>query len=303
MRVLIAGGTGLIGHVFASRLLASGDTVIVLSRNPAAAQRMPAGTELHPWDARSSRGWAPLIEESDAVVNLAGENISSGRWTAARKKRILDSRVLAGVALTEATRAAKHKPRVLVQSSAIGYYGTERSTALEEVSPPGNDFLAHVCTAWEASTSEVEAMGVRRVVTRAAVVLSRQGGAFLPLYYQARLFAAGPLGSGHQPFPWIHISDFVEAVRFFLTEERAQGVYNVVAPEIPTNAEFICSLAAAMGRPAVLRVPALPLRLVLGELAETLLRGQRPSSRRLTEMGFAFRFPGVQDALRDLLQS
>jgi uncharacterized protein (TIGR01777 family) len=244
-----------------------------------------------------------LVAESDAVINLAGENLSSGRWTSRRKKRILESRALAGVALTEAIRAARHKPGVLIQSSAVGYYGTERDTILEETSPPGNDFLAQVCTAWEASTLEVGAMGVRRVVTRSAVVLSRRGGAFLPLYYQARLFAAGRLGSGRQPFPWIHITDFVEAMRFFLTEERAQGVYNLVAPEIPTNAEFVQSLARRMRRPAILWVPALPIRLVLGELAETLLKGQRPSSRRLTDLGFAFRFPGVQEALRDLLPS
>ncbi|MGA2819401.1 MAG: TIGR01777 family oxidoreductase [Anaerolineales bacterium] len=302
MRVLIPGGTGLIGHALASRLLASGDTVIVLSRNPARARPMPAGTELHPWDGRTSRGWAPLVEEADAVVNLVGENLATGRWTSARKKRILESRALGGVALTEAIRAARHKPRVLVQSSAVGYYGTERETALEETSPPGNDFLAQVCAAWEASTSEVEPMGVRRVVTRSAVVLSRQGGAFLPLYFQTRLFVGGRLGSGRQPFPWVHIADLVEATRFFLTEERAQGAYNLLAPEIPTNAEFVQALAQGMGRPAILWIPAFAMRLVLGELADTLLKGQRPTTRRLTDLGFAFRFPRVQEALRDLLQ-
>ena len=301
MRVLIAGGTGLIGHTLASRLLASGDTVMVLSRNPATTRPMPAGTELHPWDARSSRGWAPLVEESDAVINLAGENLSSGRWTSARKRRILESRRLGGVALTEGIRGARRKPRVLVQASAVGYYGTERNDLLQEASLPGKDFLAQVCTAWEASTVEVEAMGVRRIVTRMAVVLSRDGGAFVPLYYQARLFAAGRLGSGRQPFPWIHMADAVEAIRFLLIEERAHGVYNLVAPEIPTNAEFVHSLARRLRRPAILWVPAPVLRLVLGELAGTLLEGQRPSCQRLTELGFGFRFPGVKEALRDLL--
>jgi hypothetical protein len=303
MRVLMPGGTGLIGQALASRLLASGDTVIVLSRSPARTRPMPAGTELHPWDAHSSRGWAPLVEEADAVINLAGENLSSGRWTAARKRRIQESRILSGLALTEAIRSARRKPRLLVQSSAVGYYGTDRDALLAESALPGADFLSQVCTAWEASTVEVEAMGVRRVVTRSAVVLSRQGGAFLPLHLQTRLLLGGRLGSGRQPFPWIHVADLVEAIRFFLNEERAQGAYNLVAPEIPTNAEFMRALAQRLGRPAVFSVPAFALRLALGELADTLLEGQRASSRRLTDLGFAFRFPGVQEALSDLLSS
>lgn len=300
MRVIITGGTGLIGRALMASLAADGHEVIALTRDPARAMGLPAGARAEHWDARSAAGWGKLANGADAIVNLAGENLAAGRWTPERKRRILASRVQAGQAVVAAVREAAVKPAVVVHSSGVGYYGASGDAEVTEASPPGRDFLAQVCVAWEAASAETAALGVRSVVVRSAAVLSRAGGALPRLMLPFRLFVGGPLGNGQQWWPWIHIADEVAAIRFLIERADAQGPFNLAAPQLIRQAEFSRALGQALGRPSWLPVPAFALRLLLGEMAAVLLDGQRATPRRLLELGFTFRFPTIEAALRDL---
>jgi uncharacterized protein (TIGR01777 family) len=302
MRAIITGGTGLIGRALAADLAAGGYEVILLSRAPRRVTGLPAGVRAEGWDGRTAAGWGPLADGAQAIVNLAGENLGAGRWTAQRKRRIRDSRLNAGRAVVEAVQAAAHVPRVVVQSSAVGYYGpSQGDRELGEEAPPGSDFLARVCVEWEASTAPVEAMGVRRVVTRSGVVFHAAEGALPRMLLPFKLFVGGPLGGGRQPLSWIHIADEVAAIRFLMEKEEAAGAFNLAAPHPLTNAEFGRAAGRALGRPAWLPAPAFALRLALGEVATMVLDGQRVVPRRLLAMGFTFRFPEAEAALRDLV--
>jgi len=304
MRVVITGGSGLIGRAVAAPLAARGDEVIVLSREPERVRELPAGVRAARWDARTAAGWEPLLDGGSAVINLAGEGIAAGRWTAERKRRIRASRLDAGQAVTEAVRraaAAGRAPAVVLQASGVGYYGDGGDQELGEDHPPGKDFLGEVAAAWEAGTAEVEALGVRRVVLRTGVVLDRRGGALpkmLPLF---RLGLGGPLGSGRQWLPWIHVADEVGAILHLLAAGTARGPFNLCAPRPVGNRDFGRALGRQLHRPAVLPVPAPVLRLALGEVADALLRSQRAVPRRLLAAGYAFRFPDLAAALADLL--
>jgi len=301
MRIVIAGGTGLIGRALAKDLAGAGAEVAVLTRDPQGETRLPKGAQIAGWDGRTASGWGHLAEGVDAIVNLAGENISAGPWTDERKRRILESRLNAGQAILQAIESATNKPRVVIQASAVGYYGAHGDEDVTEESPPGEDFLARVCVKWEASTAPVEAMGVRHVITRTGVVLSRRGGALPRLVMPARLFAGGPLGSGRQWFPWIHIADEVSAIRFLMDRDDARGPFNLTAPQTLTNRRFSKVLGGVIRRPSLLRTPACALRLLFGEMALVLLEGQRAVPKRLTDLGFRFRFPEASSALHDLL--
>jgi len=301
MRILITGGTGLIGRALAADLVREGHEVIVLSRHPERASDMPSGVRVQGWDARTAEGWAHLADGADAIVNLAGENLAAGRWTAERKRRIRESRVNAGRAVAEAVEAASRKPRVVVQASAVGYYGPCGDEEITEEHPPGNDFLARVCVEWEASTAAVEEMGVRRPVIRTGVVLSATEGALPRMLPPFRFGLGGPLGSGRQWFPWIHLADEVGAIRFLIEHAEAGGPFNLSAPNPVTNAEFTRALGRVLGRPTFMRVPAFALRLLFGEMGTVLLEGQRAVPKRLLEAGYTFRFTEVEAALGDLL--
>jgi len=304
MRVIITGGTGLIGRALAAGLAGDAHEVIVLSRSPDGHRgELPGGVRVAGWDGRTAAGWGSLVDGADAVVNLAGESIAGGRWTAARKQRIRASRVHAGQAVVEAIAAAVEKPRVVVQSSAVGYYGgmAERGRDLPESAPPGGDFLAGVCRDWEAATSPVEALGVRRVVTRTGVVLAREGGALPRVVLPFKLLVGGPVGTGRQPLPWVHLADVVGAMRFLIDRDDAAGPFNLCAPDPPSNAEFGRAVGRVLGRPAFMPAPAPAMRLLFGEMASVLLEGQRTVPERLIEAGYRFRFPALEPALRDLL--
>ncbi len=300
MKVIITGGTGLIGRALAAELLAAGHEVVVLSRNPRPAQGLPPEVRVERWDGRTAQGWGPLADGADAIVNLAGENIAGGRWTAERKRRIRQSRIDAGQAVVEAVRAAKRKPAVVAQASGIGYYGPHGDEEVTEDFPPGEDFLGRLAVEWEASTAPVESLGVRRVVVRTGVVLSREGGALPRLTLPFRFFLGGPLGSGRQWMPWIHITDEVRAIRFLLEKEDARGPYNLAAPRPVINRELARALGRVLGRPAWLPVPAPALKLLLGEMSAVLLTGQRAVPKRLLEEGFRFQWPELETALRNL---
>jgi len=305
MRVVIAGGSGLIGRAVAACLAAEGHEVIVLSRDPERVRGLPAGVRAARWDGRTAAGWEPLLAAGSAVLNLAGEGIAAGRWNAERKRRIRDSRVDAGQAVVEAVRlaaAAGRAPAVVLQASGVGYYGDSGDREIGEDHPSGADFLGEVSVAWEASSAAVEALGVRRAVLRTGVVLDPAGGALAKLLPPFRLGIGGPLGGGGQWFPWIHRDDEVGAILFLLATPAASGPFNLCAPQPVTSRDFARALGRQLHRPSLLPVPAPLLRLAVGELADAaLLRSQRALPRRLLAAGYRFRFPDLARALADLV--
>jgi uncharacterized protein (TIGR01777 family) len=301
MRVIITGGSGLIGRALARELGGAGHDIVVLTRDPDRAGRLPPGVRAAKWDGKTAQGWSALLDESTAIVHLAGESIAEGRWTAEKKRRIRDSRVVSGQAVMDAIREAPARPRVLIQSSAVGYYGPHGDEAIPEDAPPGRDFLAETCKEWEASTAEAEGLGVRRALARTGIVLARDGGALPVMSLPFKMMIGGPIGDGRQWVPWIHIEDEVGALRFLLEREDAHGPFNLTAPHPVTNRELTRALARALGRPGFLPAPGFALRIALGEMADMVLQGQRAVPSRLREMGFTFRWPELEPALRNLL--
>lgn len=308
MKTLVLGGSGFIGRMLAATLLDAGHEVVVVGRSPQRAARRFAERQtpllrFAAWDGRSAQGWGAELEGAHAVVNLAGANIAAGRWTAAQKQRILESRLSAGQAVCQAFAQAQNRPQVLLQASAVGYYGLRGDEEVHEDTPPlGGSFLATTAAAWEKSTDAVEALGVRRVLLRTGVVLGRGGGALRQMTTPFKFFVGGTLGSGKQWVSWIHIRDEVGAMLHLLRTPSAQGPFNLVAPNPATMKQLARAIGKAMGRPALLPAPACALRLVLGRMAdELLLSGQRVSARRLLESGYVFAFPHLEQTLRDLL--
>lgn len=303
MRAIVTGGTGLIGRALCRELVDHGHEVIVLSRNPDKKEEgLPSQVETVGWDAQSARGWGDRVSETDAIVNLAGAGLADGRWTDERKRSILESRVKAGQAVLEAVSAAATRPKVVIQSSAVGYYGPRGDEVLNEDAAPGSDYLARVCFDWEASTAPVVRMGVRRPVIRTGIVLTTEGGAFPKILLPFKLFAGGPMGNGSQYWPWIHINDEVRAIRFLMENETASGPFNLTAPNPLTNKQFASVVGQAMGRPSLMPAPAFALKLALGEMSTVLLDGQRAVPSRLQELGFEFDFATLDAALKDLLK-
>lgn len=304
MRVIITGGTGLIGSALVKNLAVDGHDVHVLSRNPRQQEALPATVHFHKWDAKTAAGWGHLVDGADAIVNLAGESVSGenflpSKWTWKRKKTILESRVHAGEAIIEAMKSATKKPKVLIQSSAVGYYGTKTGTQeVTEAFPAGDDYLADVCKQWEASTLEAEKMGVRRPIIRTGVVLSADGGALPRMAFPFKLMAGGALGNGKQQMPWIHLDDEIAAIRFLINREDADGVFNLSAPHPVTNKEMAKELGKVLNRPALVPTPGFAFKLAFGEVSTIVLEGQRAVPKRLLELGFTFKYPTIAEALR-----
>lgn len=302
MRVLITGGSGLIGSALARELGEAGQDVVVLSRDPSRVKDLPPNVRAVRWDGVSADGWADLVEGPDAaIVHLAGEGIAEGRWSDERKRRIVDSRVRSSTAVAAAIRQAKVKPRVLLQGSAVGYYGACGDEVVSEEHAPGSNFLSKVCVDWEKSTAEVESLGVRRALLRTGIVLAKDGGALPKMALPFRLFAGGPLGSGRQWVPWIHLADEVGAIRFLLETEAARGPFNLSAPEPVENRDLGRALGEVLHRPSLLPTPGFALHLALGEMAAMVLEGQRAVPQALQKLGYTFRFPDLRRALHDLL--
>jgi uncharacterized protein (TIGR01777 family) len=303
MRVLISGGTGLIGLALAEQLIGSGHRVVLTSRNPARVKKVPGGVKVEAWDAATWEEIVPLIDGADAVVQLVGESLAAGRWTTGRKERIRDSRVESSRAVATAIGNAKSQPGVLIQASAVGYYGPRGDDEIGENAAAGRDFLAGVCRQWEEASAEVEALGVRRPLLRTGVVLSGDGGALPRILLPFRLFAGGPVGSGRQWFPWIHLEDEVGAICFLLEHGLAAGPFNLTAPNPLTNRDFSRAIGKVLRRPSVMPVPGIALRLALGEMADLLLTGQRAVPNKLLEAGYEFHYPEAESALRNILKS
>jgi uncharacterized protein (TIGR01777 family) len=302
--VVIAGGTGLIGRALAAALAGNGHEVVILSRSAGPPPRSPAGVRSIRrvvWDGRSTRGWLEEASGARALVNLAGESIAGGRWSAARKQRILESRRLAAAAMLEALERAPAPPRVLLQASAVGYYGDRGDEPLDESSAPGSGYLAETTIEWERASDAAEALGVRRVLLRTGLVLAGEGGALKTMALPFRIGLGARMGNGRQWMPWIHLADEVAAISFLLANDSARGPHVLAAPAPATNATFTRALARALHRPAIFVAPAFVLNLLLGEMAILVLGGQRLAPRGLLDAGFRFRFPELAPALGDLL--
>jgi uncharacterized protein (TIGR01777 family) len=303
MRIVLAGATGLIGGRIVQKLVEAENEVVVLSRNP--TKRI--GLIPHPirfiqWDARTPGDWCGEFDRADAVINLSGESIGGKRWTTPKKNRILSSRVNSTKAIVDAIAASGRKPEVLVNASAVGYYGDTGGEDVLESHPGGSDFLADVCHQWESTARAAERFGVRVVLPRSGVVLDAHAGALKKFLLPFRLFVGGPLGSGNQWFPWIHLEDEVGAILFAVENAALAGPVNVVAPELATMREFCSALGRALKRPSWARVPAFLLKIALGEMSDMVLKGQRTIPQRLLDAGYKFRFPRLDEALLDLLK-
>ncbi len=306
MRVIITGGTGLIGSALTHNLTGDGHEVIVLSRSPGSVQGLPNNARAVGWDTRTADGWADLADGADAIVNLAGESLAGEgrfptRWTPERRQRIRRSRLEAGRAVVDAVERATEKPAVVIQASAVGYYGPSGEEVLTEEAPAGDDFLANVCVDWEASTAAVEEHGVRRAIIRTGLVLSSQSGALPRLLFRYNLLGGGPFGNGRQWWSWIHLLDEARAIRFLIEKETASGPFNLTAPNPTRNNEFGKILARVINRPHFLPLPAFVMRALFGEVATVVVDGQRAVPQELQDLGFDFRFPELEPALRHVL--
>lgn len=295
-RILVTGSTGLVGRRLVEALRDDGARVGAVTRSPERA-RFDEGVEAVGWDGVQV---APAeLARSGAVVHLAGEPVFGGPFTAARRRRILESRVDSTRALVRAIGelAPGERPRTFVCASAAGYYGDRGEEELDEDAAPGAGFLADVCIAWEKAAQPVEKLGVRRVSLRIGIVLAREGGALRPMARAFRLGLGGRIGSGRQWFPWIHADDLVGLIRAALADERYADAVNGVAPNPVRNAELTRALGDLLRRPTLLPLPGLPLRLALGELAGELLGSRRIVPRRALARGFRFEFEEITRAL------
>lgn len=300
MKVAITGATGFVGTRLVQRLQAEGNQVLVLTRNPSTAKSVFPNLEIIAYTPTESGSWQQAIAGSDAVVNLAGAPIAEGRWTPERKQEILNSRKLSTQKLVEAISQANPKPAVLVNASAIGYYGTSETATFDESSPSGNDFLAKVCQEWEAEAQKVKATGTRLVVLRLGIVLGK-GGALAKMLPPFQLFAGGPIGSGRQWFSWIHRDDLVNLILFSLSHPEINGVFDATAPNPIRMTEFCDTLGQVLNRPSWLPVPGLALEVLLGDGAMVVLEGQQVLPQRTLASGFKYQYPTVKQALEQIL--
>lgn len=307
MKVAVTGATGFVGTRLVERLQAEGHTVVVLTRNPERAQRtFPKASfpnvELVAYTPLKSGDWQGAIAGCDGVVNLAGEPIAEGRWSPERRQAIMDSRKVGTEKIVEAIAQANPKPSVLVNSSAIGYYGTSETATFDETSASGSDFLAQVCRAWEAEAEKVRETGARLVILRTGIVLGKEGGALAKMLTPFQLFAGGPLGSGRQWVSWIHREDLVSLILQALTHPQLNGTLNATAPHPVRMGEFCENVGQVLNRPSWLPVPEVALVALLGDAATIVLEGQQVLPQRTQEQGFQFQFPELKPALQNILQ-
>jgi uncharacterized protein (TIGR01777 family) len=298
MRVIITGGSGLIGRATTNLLATAGHEIVVLTRRPERVTDLPHGARAQGWDAQSGEGWAELVNANTVIVNLAGQSLFHWRWTRAHKKNVVESRLAAARAVVDAIRRSRRTPRLVIQASAVGYYGDRGDEELTETSSAGEGFLAETCKQWEKAIPV--AVPGRRVFARFGVVLSRAGGAFPKLLANSRL-GVGSIGPGRQWFPWVHEHDVASAIRFLMLNDIISGPFNVVSPEPVPVREFMRQLARARKMPAPLPAPKFALKLGMGEMSHMLLDSQRVVPRKLLENAFEFRYDDLGDALKALV--
>ncbi|MFJ4712165.1 TIGR01777 family oxidoreductase [Streptomyces sp. NPDC088785] len=291
-RIAVAGASGLIGSALVRSLTGDGHDVLRLVR------RAPRTADEVRWDPKGGELDASRLAGCEAIVNLAGAGVGDHRWTAAYKQEIRDSRVLGTTVLAEAAAALPEPPRVFLNGSAVGYYGDTGARAVDESAPAGDGFLAGVCVEWEAATAPAHQAGIRTVLARTGLVVSRDGGAWAKLFPLFRAGLGGRLGDGRQYWPYIALHDHVAALRHLLDTESVAGPVNLTAPHPATNREVTAAMGRVLRRPALFPVPAAVLRTALGEMAGDVLGSSRAVPTRLLESGFDFAFPGLDDAIR-----
>ena len=303
MKVVLAGGTGFIGSALIEALLERGDQVVLLTRDlPDAQRRWDGKVDARLWNGRDPGPWVMTFERADAIVNLSGESVAAGRWTPERKLALIRSRVDSTRAVVSAIAHANERPLVLVNASAVGYYGAAPEGPCGEDAPQGTDFLAALCGQWEREARAAEKVETRTVLARFSVVLAPNGGALARMLPPFKLGLGGPLGSGRQPFPWIHRDDAVGAILFAINDAKLSGPINVASPDAKSNAEFTKALGRALSRPAFIPAPAFALKLALGEMSSMLLGGQRAAPQKLLARGYKFKYAALDDALASLLK-
>ncbi len=291
MKVLVAGGTGFIGAPLCRALASRGHEVRVVTRRPAPAA---SGIAHVSWD---NEAWRRFLGETDAVINLAGEPIAGARWSAAHKHALRESRLSTTRRLVDAIGEQSHRPAALINASAIGYYGPRGDEPLGEETAPGGDFLARICAEWEREAVRAERLGVRVARLRIGMVLGPDGGALAKLAVPFKLWVGGHPGSGRQWVSWVHRDDVIGLIMRAIEQPALSGPVNATAPEPVTMAEFCRALGRALGRPSWAPVPALALRVIIGEMADVLVTGQRVMPSAAQRAGFAFTFPRLPDAL------
>lgn len=299
MKIAIAGASGFIGSLLADHLWNQRHDLLLLSRNPPRETDVTK-QEWVAWNPRTPGSWEQSLDGVDGIFNLAGEPIAAKRWTHAQKERIKTSRVQSTRALVNAIATAKDKPKFLINASAVGYYGPRGDETVTEDTGPGDDYLSRVCVAWEEEASKAEAYGVRVVLVRTGIVLGKGKGALAKMVPPFKFFAGGPLGSGNQWMPWIHIEDQLGLLLFLLDNETARGPFNATAPNPVTMAEFGKTLGDVLNRPSWATVPAAVLTLLVGEMAEMLLNGQRAVPQAALKLGYEFKYPTLMPALQSL---
>ncbi|MFW5861683.1 MAG: TIGR01777 family oxidoreductase [Spirochaetota bacterium] len=298
-KVIITGGTGFIGSHLTGLLAKKGYEIVILTRNPGKKNNGTSSISYVTWDGKTSTGWGQYVDGAFAIINLAGESIAGPGWTASKKEKIRDSRINAGNAVFEAVRNSKNKPEVLIQGSASGYYGSRGDTELTEDCDPGNGFLSDLAIEWESTTAPVKDMGVRHVIIRTSLVLASSGGFLSLVTLPFNFFVGGHVGSGTQWMPWIHLEDEIKAICWLMESKKSSGAYNLAAPEQLRSREFFKTLGKVMGRPSWFHLPGFLFRTLPGEMAdELLLSSARVVPSRLTEEGFQFRFPHLENALQ-----
>ena len=303
MRAVVIGGTGFLGRAIVDGLCKEGHNVSVLTREPARVRPFShSAVRLIAWDGRTIDPSSGAMAGADAVLNFAGESIGSGRWTAARKERLLGSRVDPTRAIIAALRHAEPRPAVFVSASAVGYYGSVEEGEVTEDHGPGSGFLADLCVRWEEEARTAEREGVRTVIFRMGVVLGRGAEALKRMLLPFKMFVGGPIGSGRQWFSWVHIDDVVGAAMHVLTNANLHGPVNVAAPGAVRMADFSRALGRTVRRPSWAPAPAFVLRLGLGEMSEMILTGQRVLPARLLSTGFTFIYPDLVPALTSVLR-
>jgi uncharacterized protein (TIGR01777 family) len=302
MKVLISGGTGFIGRSLIRTLIAAGHHVVLLSRNPGLAKKhLPPEVLVEEWDGRTGGTWSANLQGVHSVFNLAGEPIAGKRWTAAQKIKIRSSRMDATRALIASIADRPDKPAVLINASAVGYYGNVNEGEVSEAHRKGSGFLSDTVDAWEEESTNARKHGVRVVFLRTGIVLGTDGGALPKLLLPFRIFVGGHIGTGMQWFPWIHKDDVIGGMLFAAENSLLSGPVNLVSPNPVRMRDFCAALGRAMRRPSWMHVPELVLKTLLGEMSEMLLTGQRAVPGRLLSTGFQFRFPTLDPALKNIL--
>ncbi len=301
MKIVLTGATGFIGRSLTNEFLKHGDDLVILTRSN--AEKFPPNPKLKfvKWNPADQTSIADAVDGSDAVINLAGESIIKKRWTQTQKKKILESRVNATQIIANSIKKVSNRPKILINASAVGYYGPHGNESLAEDAKAGNGFLTDVCKAWEAHAIRVEDFDVRVIRLRIGIVLDRDGAALKFMVPPFKMFMGGWLGSGNQWMSWITREDLIRLILFCLDNPNVRGAVNGTAPQPVTNKAFSMVLAQVLKRPCFMPVPSFALKLLLGEVSEMLLTGQRVIPKKVQDLGFSFRSPEIRNALEKIL--